>query len=395
MLLWTRRPPHDGAAAKRLTAEVAEDPDFKRVVASSTTAIDAENDWTCRVLAAGLKPARAYWYRFTDEHGHGSRVGRTKTAPAAGDARAVRFTFVSCQNVCQGAQNAYRRMLYEDARRPEAEQLDFVLHLGDFIYELVWYPEDRPQGMYDRRLRDLVRFRDGEKVQDFHIAASLDDYRALYRAYLQDPDLQDARARWPFVCVWDNHEFSWRGWQSFLNVGTPRPAQTLKVAANRAWFEFQPARVVKQGGAAIERFEAPDVRDAPITRHDEDGLGLEPNNLAAVNSLIVYRRLRFGRNVDLVLTDQHRSSRRMRWTLLTRRRSRARSFPSHAGRGRRDLRRGPRVQRLEAARDDPLRRAGVAECSQGLAAADDARRRTEALVPRAAARIRGDLEDLG
>ena len=305
VLLWTRRPPHDGAGAKRLTAEVAEDPDFKRVVASSTIAIDAENDWTCRVLAAGLEPARVYWYRFTDEHGHGSRVGRTKTAPPAADAPTVRFTFVSCQNVCQGAQNAYRRMLYEDLRKHEGEQLDFVLHLGDFIYELVWYPEDRPRGMYDRRLRDLVRFRDGEKVEDFHIAASLDDYRALYRAYLQDPDLQDARARWPFVCVWDNHEFSWRGWQSFLNAGTPRPAQTLKVAANQAWFEFQPARVAKQGGAAIERFEAPDVRDAPITRHDQQGLGLEPNNLAAVNSLIVYRRLRFGRNVDLVLTDQH------------------------------------------------------------------------------------------
>ena len=161
----------------------------------------------------------------------------------------VRFTFVSCQNVCQGAQNAYRRMMFEDARKPEAEQLDFVLHLGDFIYELIWYPEDRPQGMYDRRLRDLVRFEHGEKVEDFHIPVTLDDYRALYRAWLQDPDLQDARARWPFVCVWDNHEFSWRGWQGFMNVATPRPAQTRKVAANQAWFEYQPARITKPDGA--------------------------------------------------------------------------------------------------------------------------------------------------
>ena len=72
----------------------------------------------------------------------------------------------------------------------------------------------------------------------------VDDYRALYRAYLLDPDLQDARARWPFVCMWDNHEFSWKGWQSQQNFSGVRPAQTRKVAANQAWFEYQPARVI-------------------------------------------------------------------------------------------------------------------------------------------------------
>lgn len=305
VLLWTRRPPTGGAQANHLTLEVASDPQFKRVVASSTAELAADADWTCRVLAAGLRPATVYWYRFIDEHGAGSRIGRTMTAPAQNDTRAVRFAFVSCQNVCQGAQNAYRRMIFEDERRPAMEQLDFVLHLGDFIYELTWYPEDRPQGMYDRRLRDLVRFAQGEKVQDFHIPVTLDDYRSLYRAYLQDPDLQDARARWPFVCVWDNHEFSWRGWQSVMKLDAARPAQTRKVAANQAWFEFQPARVTKPGGTPVERFETPAVVDAPIERVDEHGLGLEPNNLAAINSLLIYRRLRFGRNVDLVLTDNH------------------------------------------------------------------------------------------
>jgi alkaline phosphatase D len=305
VLLWTRRPPVEGVEAKRLTLEIAGDPQFKRIVATSTTPLSAASDWTCRVLAAGLEPSRVYWYRFTDEHGHGSRVGRTLTAPAENDARSVAFTFVSCQNICQGAQNAYRRMIFEDERRPEAQRIDFVLHLGDFIYELIWYPEDRPQGMYDRRLRDLVRFKQGEKVQDFHIPVSLDDYRAVYRAYLEDPDLQDARARWPFVCVWDNHEFSWRGYQSVMKTDAAKPAQTRKVFANQAWFEFQPARIAKPGGANLERFEAPAVKDAPIEKFDERGIGLEPNNLAAINSLLIYRRLRFGRNVDLVLTDNH------------------------------------------------------------------------------------------
>ena len=106
-------------------------------------------------------------------------------------------------------------MLYEDARRPRDEKLGFVLHLGDFIYELVWYPEERPGGMErGRRLRGNVRYPHGEKVSTFHTPTDLDDYRTAYRGYLLDPDLQDARAQWPFVPVWDNHEFNWRSYQS-------------------------------------------------------------------------------------------------------------------------------------------------------------------------------------
>ncbi len=55
---------------------------------------------------------------------------------------------------------------------------------------------------------------------------------------------------------------------------------------------------------SLEKFDPPAVVDAPITTFDEDGLGTEPNNIAAVNSLIGYRAMRFGRNVDLILTDQ-------------------------------------------------------------------------------------------
>ncbi len=306
VILWTRRPFADGKDSASLTVEVAEDEQFRRVVATTSAQVSAASDWTCRVLVGGLKPSREYWYRFTDESGSGSRVGRTLTAPADGDARTVRFAFVSCQNVCQGAQNAYRRMIFEDQRAPAAERLGFVLHLGDFIYEIVWYPEDRPQGMYDRRLRDLVRYAHGEKVSDFHIPTTVDDYRAVYRAYLHDPDLQDARARWPFVAMWDNHEFSWLGWQGFQKFGdTTRPTQTRKVAANQAWFEYQPARVRQPGTASLERFDAPRVIDAPVMRFDAQGLGDEPNNLSAIASLTGYRALRFGRNVDLLITDQH------------------------------------------------------------------------------------------
>src|SRR5450631_2004444 len=305
VLLWTRRVPVGVGAAEKLHVEVAEDEGFQRVIATSEAPISAAADWTCRVLVGGLKPAHVYWFRFADHDGNGSRIGRTTTAPAENDSRPVRFAFVSCQNANDGAQNAYRKMIFEDERAPEAEQLGFVLHLGDFIYELVWYPEDRPQGMYDRRLRDLIRYAHGEKIRDFHIPTTVDDYRLAYRVYLHDPDLQDARARWPFVNMWDNHEFSWKGWQGLQKFGnTTRAAQTRRVAANQAFFEYQPARMAKPSGPSLQVFGAPQVEDAPVTAFDDQGLGVEANNLSAINSLRGYRALRWGRNVELIVTDQ-------------------------------------------------------------------------------------------
>src|ERR1700733_15268773 len=253
VILWTRRPPLADSIAGKLTVEIANDEAFSRVVATTNAAVSAETDWTCRVLAANLKPRTVYWYRFIDEHGFASRTGRTVTAPSSKDSHPVQFTFVSCQNVTQGACNTDRRMIYEDERKPATEQLGFVMHLGDFIYEITWYPEDRPQGMYARRLRDVVRYPSGEKIEDFHVPTTVDDYRAAYRGYLSDPDLQHARARWPFICMWDNHEFSWKGWQSLQDFGGVRPAQTRKVAACQAWFEYQPARVIK-ADPTIDRY---------------------------------------------------------------------------------------------------------------------------------------------
>jgi alkaline phosphatase D len=305
VLLWTRRPFSNDHPVVRLRIEVAEDELFSRTVATAAAPVSAASDWTCRVLVGGLKPATVYWYRFADPEGHGSRVGRTITAPAVTDARPVSFAFVSCQNVTQGAQNAYRRMIFEDERAPEHERLGFVLHLGDFIYEIVWYPEDRPQGMYDRRLRDIVRYPHGEKIRDFHVPTTVEDYRTVYRGYLSDHDLQDARARWPFISMWDNHEFSWLGWQAMQRFdGKTRAAQMQKVAANQAFFEYQPARMARPNHASLDAFHPPAVVNAPVVNFDAHGLGREPNNLTAINSLRGYRALRWGKNVELIVTDQ-------------------------------------------------------------------------------------------
>ena len=303
VILWTRRP-YDGGDRRHLTVEVAEDEAFKRVVSRSRTPVSADADWTARVLVGGLKPARVYWYRFTDAQGNGSRIGRTITAPLDRDRRAVSFAFVSCQSVNEGKLNGYRRMIFEDERAPEAEQLGFVLHLGDFIYEVVQYPEEQ-KTRYDRTIYEVARISDGATVGKFHYPLTVGGFRAVYQGYLLDPDLQDARARWPFVCIWDNHEFSWQGRQSIVQAGgPPQPGQTVKVAANQAWFEYIPARVTAPSGS-LEAFGAPAVKNVKIDNWDGNGLGIEPNNLTAIRSLIAYRALRYGKHLDLMITDQH------------------------------------------------------------------------------------------
>src|ERR1700719_100637 len=110
VILWTRYPSSVGTVAK-LRVEVAQDPAFRQVVASASATALADSDWTCRVLVGHLKPSTTYWYRFTAANGAGSRVGRTRTAPIDTAAYPARFAFISCQNVTQGAQNAYRRMI--------------------------------------------------------------------------------------------------------------------------------------------------------------------------------------------------------------------------------------------------------------------------------------------
>src|SRR5690348_17978505 len=126
-----------------------------------------------------MRPASEYWYRFTDEDGNGSRIGRTRTAPRRDDPRPARFAFVSCQDVCEGALNAYRRMIWEDERAAPEDRLGFVLHLGDFVYEVVQYPDQVKNGhRYDRLITFPVHFPQGKIVANnrFWVPASLEDY---------------------------------------------------------------------------------------------------------------------------------------------------------------------------------------------------------------------------
>ena len=105
-------------------------------------------------------------------------IGRTITAPRPNDPRPVNFAFVSCQDVNESKLNGYRRMIFEDERARPEDQLDFVLHLGDFIYEVVQYPEEgKPR--FDRKLYEVARIPDSLKVRNY---PSPDDARGIPRS---------------------------------------------------------------------------------------------------------------------------------------------------------------------------------------------------------------------
>lgn len=265
VILWTRAQPLGGNDDQGLLLQVSESTDFKRVVLEESIVARADEDFTVRTLIRGLKAGQSYYYRFTASAGGQSRTGRTMTAPAAEDPRPVQLAFASCQNYEQGFFGAWGRMLEDDLGKPATQQIQFVLHLGDFIYERYRH------GPADGRAfaRRLPPFPDGERSGDREWAVSLADYRHLYKTCLRDPQLQDARARWPFICTWDDHEFSNDSFRQYSSYGgTHRAEPERQRSAHQAWFEFIPARVQKAGGI-----------------------------------LTIYRSLRWGSQVELLITD--------------------------------------------------------------------------------------------
>jgi len=320
VVLWTRaQPAAAGITTVFLHVEVALDPQFEQLVLQEAVTAQAEQDYTVHVRAAGLGADQICYYRFVTSHGEVSRTGRTRTAPAGDSVTPLSFAFVSCQERKHGFYGAYRRMLQDDLLASPAEQIRFVLHLGDFIYETdeTWQdPLDEHlqpivSGLYDEsgQPRNIGRFPDGAVSRTgVYYADTVADYRHLYKVYLQDPDLLEARARWPFVCIWDDHEFSDDCWQSEANyvdkgVGssTDEPSQRRKVAANQAWSEFIPMDygAMPEGDSTLHAarpFHFAKVNDVSNAQPNAD-------NRIAIGTMTVYRRLQFGQMLDLVLTD--------------------------------------------------------------------------------------------
>ncbi len=284
VLLWTRV--LADVASVRL--QVAEDATFARLRVDRVLALDGHSDACLKVRVDGLAAGTQYHYRFLldIEGGVSSPVGRTRTAPANDAEVPVRFAFLSCQDYGGRWYNTLLPLLEQD--------LDFVLHLGDFIYETSGDPQFQERDgeraiVFDDLDGAIALERDGQR---YHAARSLSNYRQLHRTYRTDPVLQAVLERAPLIAIWDDHEFSDDCWQ---DTGTYHDGlrderdRERRRNAEQAYFEYLPVDIelaeAAQPGAQL-----------PVARER-----LFPN-------VQLWRGLRFGKAMDLLLTD-YRSAR--------------------------------------------------------------------------------------
>ncbi|WP_019575968.1 alkaline phosphatase D family protein [Curvibacter lanceolatus] len=241
---------------------------FFNLLADLPLVASAAYDNTVRAKVTGLPAATPLYYRFLAGNDV-SAVGVGKTAPASTATLAqLRFAWFTCQDWSVNHWAAMNLLVAED--------LDFVVHLGDYIYETVGaaFQSGAAEPAHAR-----ISLPDGTKLSDGTVyATTLADYRTLYKTYRGDARLQAIHAKFPMIATWDDHEFSddcWQDHQTYTNANLQQTAR--RRAANQAWVEYMPV--------------------------DFGDVSFDSAN-AAFNNLRIYRDFRFGTLMHLVMTDE-------------------------------------------------------------------------------------------
>jgi alkaline phosphatase D len=221
VLLWTR---FVAANDTKLRCEVATDSGFAKVVSGGEVISRGEADHTAKLTVSGLRPATSYFYRFIAPDGSKSPVGRTRTLPE-GEVARFGLALFSCSNLPFGWFNAY-------GHAAQRNDIDLVVHCGDYIYEL-------QTGRYPSA-KDAVP---GRILQPTHEILTLADYRLRYACYRLDPDLQQLHARFPMIAQWDDHELANDAWVDGAENHQPDTEgdwATRKAIAQRVYREWMP-----------------------------------------------------------------------------------------------------------------------------------------------------------
>ncbi|MFB2652760.1 alkaline phosphatase D family protein [Shewanella seohaensis] len=228
VILWTRVTP-DSAGDVKVSWQVASDAAFSQLVTTGEMVTNANRDYTVKIDARGLRAGQTYFYRFMTG-GKTSEVGKTRTLPE-GDVSSVKLAVMSCANFPAGYFNVYELAAAQD-------DLDAVVHLGDYIYEYA------RGGYASEHAAEL-----GREVLPANELLTLSDYRTRYGQYHTDASLQKLHAKVPFITVWDDHEVAndtWRDGAENHNEGEGDFA-VRKEAALQAYFEWLPIRPWREG----------------------------------------------------------------------------------------------------------------------------------------------------
>ena len=218
VIIWTRC-----EVSGELNWTVASDQALKHVVRKGTATAEESSDLTVKVDVDGLDPGTAYWY-FFESDGVTSPVGRTKTLPK--NPNHIRFAMYSCAKFAAGYFNGHACMA-------ERDDLDFVICLGDYIYE---YSNE------DKGLGEKI----GRAFEPDNECRTLEDYRTRYSQYRRDKMLQQNHQSHPFINIVDDHEFcdnTWRDGAGRHDESEDGPWSERKAAAFQAWREWIPIRL--------------------------------------------------------------------------------------------------------------------------------------------------------
>ena len=244
VILWTRAvdPAAPGTDVK-VRAVVTADRFFHKVVYNKVVTAAAGNDNCVKLKVSGLDPDTIYYYFFiVNARGslYVSRPGRTRTAPAAGSTRAVRFAYVNCEDYVGRYYNTYLELLLT-----HADDIDFVVELGDYIYETDGDPSfQHPEPGREVAFTDLAGTIElGPPGETYHAASSLSNYRQLYRIYRSDPMLQRVHESFPMIAIWDDHEYSddcWGATATYFDGRIDEYDPVRRRHAEQAFFEYIP-----------------------------------------------------------------------------------------------------------------------------------------------------------
>lgn len=214
--------------------EMSTDPGFSLVEKKGLKKISKDSDYTVKVDVTGLKPGSTYYYRFIYHHAV-SATGTTKTLPEALNEKDFSIAVVSCNNWEDGYFNSFRFL-------SQKQEVDLVLHLGDYIYEYA-------TGEYGNLASGRINEPRNETI-------TLQDYRMRYAQYRTDPDLQILHAAKPFYLIWDDHELANDAYKDGAKNHQPGEGkwEVRKRAAIQAYLEWLPVRA-KNASQIRRKFE--------------------------------------------------------------------------------------------------------------------------------------------
>lgn len=220
VIIWTRVTPENvGDIAVKW--KMSTNANMSKPAKSGTITTNEARDYTVKIDVSGLAANTTYYYQFEALNSK-SIIGRTKTT-AADQASEVKLAVVSCSNYEAGYYNAF-------ARIAEKDDLNAVVHLGDYIYEY------QPGGYGDPSL--------DRKHLPAREITSLSDYRTRYAQYRLDKDFQKVHQMHPFITIWDDHEVANNVYKAGAQNHQPEDGDfmTRKEAAKQAYFEWLPVR---------------------------------------------------------------------------------------------------------------------------------------------------------